>query len=47
MPTETHATGGAGNEVSQRFADANVIVTGAGQGIGQAVAEAFAIEGRR
>jgi meso-butanediol dehydrogenase / (S,S)-butanediol dehydrogenase / diacetyl reductase len=31
--------------MSQRFVDMNVIVTGAGQGIGQAVAEAFAREG--
>jgi meso-butanediol dehydrogenase / (S,S)-butanediol dehydrogenase / diacetyl reductase len=31
--------------MSQRFVDMNVIVTGAGQGIGQAAAEAFALEG--
>jgi NAD(P)-dependent dehydrogenase (short-subunit alcohol dehydrogenase family) len=31
--------------MSQRFVDMKVIVTGAGQGIGQAVAEAFAREG--
>lgn len=32
-------------EGRRRFVDSHVIVTGAGQGIGQAIAEAFALEG--